>query len=397
MVCCLNPFLAIAHLLIRTPSSSPIPSSTVAVNALQEYQVPKSISTLGANWQNIVLSQAFSITGRETEGLHYYTNVYPTMTISKNVNWTTYRIMLLKNSQDPLAMHFLLAASLIDLATLKNYDAVICRAARSHAEEGMLLLEKALDPSVDSEPILVMTASLFLYRYMTMAKGFDSAHMSGWSRKICNFIEMNQLDDFGHQAEPNAILSCIPQKKTPKNMTRQTQVHLARLILWTFYEDIFAGIGGYGGFLARRLCDNPSRARELYQHSSAELECFWGADYPEQQIIDDIENAPIITFLYEVMALYAEVSKIASSQSRSAEDVAAIESKIEKLEAVSRFREALSLFINETILVFRFALSSHHDYASAAFPRDAQRRLHGPILLRPPNILLPVFLERRSV
>ncbi|KAJ6788753.1 hypothetical protein PWT90_08540 [Aphanocladium album] len=290
-------------------SSDTTPPLTIQANWAQRSGNPPTISTLGAHWQNIVLSQAFSQTGKETEALHYYMDIYPTMTVSKNVNWTTYRIILLKNSQDPLTMHFLLASSLMDLATQKNYDPAICCAAQSHAAAGMHLLRAAVEPGGDSDPVTVMAAALFLYRYIKIAREFDSTQMAEWSRDICNYVERNQLDDFCRRAEPGAVLTSAE----------------ARLILWTFYEDVFAAIGGYGGFLARRMCDAPSRARDVYQHSSAELECFWGEDYPEQQIIDDIENAPIINFLYEVIALYAEVNKVAVSPSRTALDIAAVE------------------------------------------------------------------------
>lgn len=231
-------------------------------------------------------------------------------------------------------MHLLLASSLMDLATQKNYDPAICCAAQSHATAGMHLLRAALEPGADSDPVTVMAAALFLYRYIKIAKEFDSTQMAEWSRDICNYVERNQLDDFCRRSGPGAVLASAESKMKHKNMTQQTKIHLARLILWTFYEDVFAAIGGYGGFLARRMCDAPSRARDVYQHSSAELECFWGEHYPEQQIIDDIENAPIINFFYEVIALYAEVNKVAVSPSRSAQDIAAVESKIEKLEAV---------------------------------------------------------------
>ena len=354
-----------------------------------------SITTLGASWQNIALSQTFSQTGRETEGLHYYTSVYPTMTVSKDVNWTTYRIILLTKSQDPLTMHFLMAASLIDLATLRNYDPTVCHAARSHAKAGMLLLEEALDPEAMSDPVAVLTASFFLYRYMAIAKELEPSRMAEWSRNICDYVERNRLDDMCGRAEPGSVLSHAKHGNAQESLTRPMRVHLARLILWTFYEDIFAGIGGYGGFLARRMCDEPLRARDLYRHSGAELECFWGQDYPESQIIDDIESAPILAFLYEVMALYAEVNKLAAAPYHSAEDVAAVEARIDKLEAVGNLvLRSLTISLTNRHLVLWFSLAPYDDYHAAPFPLDAECRLHGSVLLRPSNILLQMLLAR---
>lgn len=321
-----------------------VPPSAIQSSWPGEREISATIPELGTDWHNIVLSQAFSQTGRESEALHYYANIYPTMTVSKNLHWTTYKIILVKNSQDPLTMHFLLAASLIDLATLKGYDPAVCHAARSHAKAGMLLLEEALAADTSSDPVAVMTACLFLYRYTGIATELDPAKMADWSRSICNFVERHGLDDFCNRRERSAVQRFAEQNDAHKNMTRETRAHLSRLLLWTFYEDVFAGIKGYGGFLARRMCDQPARARDVYQHSSAELECFWGKDYPEREIIDDIENAPIINFLYEVIALHAEVNKVALSQSRSAEDIAAVGSKIDRLEAVGDARQHYRMF-----------------------------------------------------
>lgn len=309
-------------------------------NWARENDMPATISSLGTHWQNIVLSQSFSQTGRETEALHYYANIYPTMTISKNLNWSTYKIMLRNNSQDPLTMHLLIAASLIDLAAVRNYDEAICCAARLHAKEGMMLLKAALRPDANSDPISVMTAFFFLYRYTALVKGRDTLQMADWSQNVCNYVKTNRLQDVcSGVAESQA-----EQRRTSKTMPQQMRTHLARLILWTFYEDVYAGFGGQGGFLARHMCDEPGRARDVYQHSSAELECFWGKDYPEREVIDDLENAPVIAFLYEVMSLYAEVNKVAVSTQPSDLEKAAIQRKIEKLEAVSKGKPT-----NETV------------------------------------------------
>ncbi|KAJ4160068.1 uncharacterized protein LMH87_007998 [Akanthomyces muscarius] len=201
----------------------------------------------------------FVRTGKEVDALRYYTSVYPTMTISKDVHWSSYRIMLDHGSQVPMTMHLLIAASLMDLATSQNYDEAMCRAAQAHANAGVLLLMSASESGSGSNPSDVITAFYFLYRYI-----------------------------------------------------------------------------GYGGSLALHWCAESQRSREIYQQSGVELESMFGDDYPEREIIDDVQNAPIVTFFYDVMTLYAEVNRVAYTLPDSNTEKAALEDKFDRFEARSR-------------------------------------------------------------
>jgi hypothetical protein len=82
------------------------------------------------------------------------------------------------------------------------------------------------------------------------------------------------------------------------------------------------------------LCAEPEQTSEIYQQSTTSLESAWGSDYPESEIIDDIENGPILQFLYEVMTLYTKVNDVFRSPLPLLADIDAAESKIRKLEEV---------------------------------------------------------------
>lgn len=298
-------------------------------------RVPSAVSSAAALWQHITLSQNFVRTGKEVDALRYYTSVYPTMTISKDVHWSSYRIMLDHGSQVPMTMHLLIAASLMDLATSQNYDEAMCRAAQAHANAGVLLLMSASESRSGSDPSDVITAFYFLYRYMSVVKEADVPQMSKWSASAFNYVRENCLADLFTSVRSNSAAAAGGRSARWQSLTPAKKAHLARVMVWTFYEDIFASIRGYGGSLALHWCAESQRSREIYQQSGVELESMFGDDYPEREIIDDVQNAPIVTFFYDVMTLYAEVNRVSYTLPDSSAVKAALEDKFDKFEAVS--------------------------------------------------------------
>lgn len=279
---------------------------------------------------NIALSPSFLQTGNEAEALQYYTTVYPTMVITKTVSWSTFIIVLRNGSQEPMIMHLIMAAALMDLACLQKYNPKMCLAARSHAKAGMRLLSEAINNATPAKATNIMAASYLLYRYMAVEKDLDCAKVKKWSEHICAYVKSNRL--YTLCTDPRSLESGLDNKVGSKDVSRHYG-HLARLMTWTYYEDIAAGMAGYGGSLALYLSEYPERTREVQQHSTAELELSWGDEYPEKEMLDDVENAPILTFLHDVLAIYAEVAKLA--QTPYTEDQRAeLEQKIDKLESV---------------------------------------------------------------
>ncbi len=330
--------VAVAPLTNFSGSREPLLPAVISPDLSRIDRVPSAILNAGALWEHIILSRDFVRTGKEADAIQYYTGAYPTMTISKDVHWSSYRIMLERGSQVPMTMHLLIAASLMDLATSQNYDKAICRAARAHAKSGILLLMSASKSGSGSDPIDVATAFYFLYRYMAVLKDGDVSEMSKWSASASNYVKENCLGDLCTSTRPTSANSTAKSQARWQALTPAKKAHLARIIVWTFYEDIFATIRGYGGSLALYWCAESQRLREIYQHSGAELESMFGEEYPDREIVDDVQNSPIITFLYDVMGLYAEVNRVARSQPIPMADKLALEDKIDKFEAVSLSR-----------------------------------------------------------
>lgn len=276
-------------------------------------------------------------------------------------------VMLRHGSQTPMIMHLLIAASLMNLAACQDYDQNICSAAREHSRAGFYLLKDAMDSGMEADHMDILTAFFFFYKYTEKQKYTDPRSITELSQALCNHVKLNDLVALCTDFQPSSPSSKIVATRSA--ITRCKREYLARMIIWLFYEDAGAGVKGYGGALARYLCAEPERSGEIYQQSTTSLESAWGSDYPECEIIDDIENGPILKFLYDVMTLYTEVNDVSRSSHPSTVDADAIESKIRRLEEV-RFIDKLSGWSLIRLAFTIFTATHDHHYTVAISHHD---------------------------
>ena len=104
-------------------------------------------------------------------------------------------------------------------------------------------------------------------------------------------------------------------------MTIKQRSLLARLIMWTFDEDVKCGFQGSGGHLAQYLSENDARTKNIYDASRSVLENHWGPDYPDCQVFDDNENSVILEFLFAMMPLQQDINDLSSGMDTSTPDV----------------------------------------------------------------------------
>lgn len=270
-----------------------------------------------------------------------------------------------------MVMHLLIAASLMNLGVSQHYDIDICSAAREHSRAGANLLIDAMNSGAEPDHISILTTFLFLYKYMAAQKTTDQRAMTQLSQAVCNYVKNYDLETLCAKSLPSSALSMEISKSFL--LPHDKREHLARLIVWLFYEDVAASIGGSGGFLARNLCADPEQTSEIYHHSTTNLESTWSSDYPEREIIDDVENAAILRFLYEVMTLYTEVNEVSRSSTRTIADVDAVEVKIRKLEEVSSSSSSSWIYELMRFVAFTISISTHHYHNAATIAGDDKR------------------------
>lgn len=346
---------------------------------------PKNIFSTGVSAQNIVLLPSFTQSAKESQALHYYKERFSATLTTKNFRWSTHMVMLRHGSQTPMIMHLLIAASLMNMGANQHDGAHIFSAAREHYRAGVRVLMETLNSRAAPDHMSMLIAFFFLYKYLAEQKNTTPDAMTQFSQAVRDYFKKYNLATLCSKP----LLSCIPSTEATI-ITKDKQECLARLIVWIFYEDVTASVGGYGGLLASHLCAEPEQTNEIYQCSTTILESFWGSDYPETEVLDDIENEPILKFFSEVMMLYTEVNEACQS-SILAGDADRIEAKIQRLEEVSNF-QFVSIMLLIVNLALSISLSTYHYHYSATLASHDKCGLHGVALLCLAHIQVQMLL-----
>jgi hypothetical protein len=283
--------------------------------------------------QNIVLSPSFEVTSKENQALHHYKTYLAKKGVTKNVLWSSHMVMLCYGSQTPMVMHLLIAVSLIDLAVLQHDDEAKCFAAQQHFRAGAYLLIETMNSGAELDHVLVLTAFFFLYKFMENKKDIDATAMTQLSKTVRDHITKYNLDMVSAKPLPSHLAST--EIAVTVILPRDKREFLAKLIVLLFYQDVKAALQGCGGSLANHLHSDPEQTSEIYQHSTTSLESSWGTEYPESEIVDDLENGPILKFLCDVMALYTDVNVACQLPQGAVTEAEKVEEKITRLEDVS--------------------------------------------------------------
>ena len=283
--------------------------------------------------RNIALSPSFEVSAKEKQALHHYREYLSTYTSTKNIQWSSHMVMLCYASHTPMLMHLLLAASLMDLTVYQRYDKTTYFAAQQHFRAGASLLIGTINSHREPDHVSVLMAFFFLYEFRTKQKYVDVNATTQLSNNVCDYIKRYNLDTLAVRSTPfsSTRLGVV----APTVLPRDKRECLARLIVWLFYEDVGCVTQGYGGSLASHLRRTSKQTDEIYQQSTTMLESTWGSEYPEREIVDDLENGPILKFLYDVMKLYTDVNNACQHADGAAAEVDKIEESIIKLEEVS--------------------------------------------------------------
>lgn len=113
-----------------------------------------------------------------------------------------------------------------------------------------------------------------------------------------DYIEKHQLDSLCLQPiSSNSLTSC------DRNI-------LARLIIWTYDEDVKCGFQGFSGQLSEYLTAHRERTMAVYEVSREVLQAHFGSMYPRDQAEDDDDNAMELEFLWALTALWQDINEL---------------------------------------------------------------------------------------
>jgi hypothetical protein len=135
------------------------------------------------------------------------------------------------------------------------------------------------------------------------------------SMAIANYVQRYDLDRLsaGITSKEQALASTWPDQYRPAQPGL-----IGRLLLLLASEDIRMGFEQCGGHLANRLFSHEGMYWRLYSQQRYILERYWGQDYPECEVMHDVETAAAMELGHRVGLLVHKVNELSKDASDQA-------------------------------------------------------------------------------
>jgi len=269
-------------------------------------------------------------TAEELHALNHYQDAFSKYRTTKTPRWSTHRLLLDLANENSMLMHLILAVSLNDVC--HRNDSGSSKAAKDHFQIALGDLVKVVNQDSAEQYTLCMAAFLFLYLYIPKEKLLPSHTVNLLSTAVRDYVERHRLDSLCLEQQPENPPECI--------VSSSNRHVLARLIIWTFDEDVKCGFQGYGGYLAEYLTAHRERTMAVYEVSRVVLqEHKWGEIYPKDQAEDDDDNAMELEFLWVLTALWQDINELTRKPAAGqAESRRRIDQRFSLLPKVCLFR-----------------------------------------------------------
>jgi len=256
------------------------------------------------SYYHISLPNSLTLSTNEHDALRHYQTTFSLYRTTKDPKWSTHKVLLSFGSQNAMVMHLLLAVSIND-QSLRRREEHAAEVAQSHFRAGALMLTDLMANYTESDHVPLMAAYFFLYLYMSKRKSIAPQRLKQLSLTVLEFVKSHELD-----ARCLGRSTSLPQSEASHLDAFKYRSVLARLIMWTFDEDVKCSFQGHGGDFARYLTAKGERTKEVYDASRNALITHWGADYPNSQMLDDDQNSTVLEFLWAMMAVWQDINDL---------------------------------------------------------------------------------------
>lgn len=290
------------------------------------------------------LSNGYELSPLDQRAIYHYRTVFSSSHVTKNSFWSTNALLLRLGYEKSMMMHFILAALLNELQSEHSLGKVeIQNMADFHFTEGSRLFTHAMINARRGEMapdhLDVLGSVFFMYLYLSRHRKVQKNALISLSNTICNYVSRYKLDSQFEQAQYPSQTST----DTTKDSAGRKSL-LARLIHWLFFKDVQMCFHGCGGSLATYINTSQHRRREVYQSSRGLLANNWGTSYPEDEVIDDVENALTLECLFNVFCVMQDVNELCNIPNKCVK-ARHIEQRLDSLETV-RTKLRLSTMID---------------------------------------------------
>ncbi|CZR66600.1 uncharacterized protein PAC_16501 [Phialocephala subalpina] len=269
-----------------------------------QYPSPRSPFVSG---HSIPLPNSMELSTEAHQALGHYQTTFSIYRTTKDPKWSTHKLLLDLGNRSEMIMNFILAVAINDVSLRQEHEASL--EAQIYFEAGARDLMDMVKRDSEEDFVMAMAGFLFLYWYMPKRKSVPRERIQRLSMTVLSYVKRHKLDSRCLESDLQEN-----ENEAPSSLTDRDRPVLARLIIWTFDEDVKCGFQGAGGHLAKYLTAHRERTMAVYEVSRTVLEAYWGTTYPKDQVDDDDYNAMELELLWALTTLWQDINELSQGQ-----------------------------------------------------------------------------------
>lgn len=283
---------------------------------------------------------SLDLTSADHEAIRYFRTTFARIQHTKNPDYSLFSIIFTLAEDEPMVMHALLAlgGNEIEFRRHSNSDGIVSHTPATeqgrrskwtpvqHYSAALGLLADAIGAADDGRQLELDPIFAVLYLMLVYEQKYGDGSCSGLSNHLagaalivkhrCRNLSY-QISKRGWQGAP--VLTRAKQLQGPTDEPGLS-LFVTRLLVWIALCDSTAATFGIGGQFNAEIKgiigpdDTSSIAGfdALHRYSNSLYRSMWGGLYPQEELLDDVENRDIFAFLCACMQLRAMIAGLAS-------------------------------------------------------------------------------------
>ncbi|KAL2794034.1 hypothetical protein BJX66DRAFT_338314 [Aspergillus keveii] len=254
-----------------------------------------------------LLDDTLILTGNEYHALYHYQNEFILDRLLKTPGWSTYSCILHNISHSPMPMHFLLALSSLDLTRRSSGTVHAAETSQRHLLRGSELLKQTMSLETSPDQASTLISWLLLYLCATHRESINWEAANRVSQTALDYLKRHILDAFRSTSRSRGYSCNTFTSKESASTFQESICLIARLTTFLILTDWFTSFEGCGGHISRYLASEEHLYWSIFALQEDFLEQFWGASYPERELVQDVEVSSIVRAGHKVLLLIQEV------------------------------------------------------------------------------------------
>ncbi len=296
---------------------------------------------------------SISLTPTDHEAIRYFRTIFARRHHTKNPDFSVYSIIFNIAQSEPLVMHTVLALGCRAIQPRDQTSTTPHKQDWSHLchySSALGRLKEEIEKGSESDESFNFDACFTaLYVMLLYEQNFSGDGFAGLTHHYHGAAMI--LRHRGHYIKRDLETLATPLAICRRGSEQGLSLYSARILIWISLCDASAATYGIGGSFNAALDEvlgrtDPGGTESLHTFSNSLFRIMWGNAYPQNELMDDIENRSVFELM--VYCYRARYSLAAVAQSLRAGDVEESQNQTEATKLLiqfiaARYRELLEV------------------------------------------------------